>query len=108
MGAAGCAADPLKRYTLGGTSAGRRVIPMRFAIRSSNGGLLRDGKLVLETLIPAPSLERRCQCGISQKDGFACAFMDGRHRHPSVGMKQARAIRPTHNARKEVEKWETQ
>ena len=74
MGAAGCAADPLKRYTLG---AGRRVIPMRFAIRSSNGGLLRDGKLVLETLIPAPSLERRCQCGISQKDGFACAFMDG-------------------------------
>jgi hypothetical protein len=28
--------------------------------------------------------------------------------HPSVGMKQARAIRPTHNARKEVEKWATQ
>jgi hypothetical protein len=26
------------------------------------------------------------QCGISQKDGCACAFMDG----PSVGMKQAR------------------
>jgi len=24
-------------------------------------------------------------CGISQKDGFACAFMDGRYRHPSVG-----------------------
>jgi hypothetical protein len=23
------------------------------------------------------SLERRCQCGISQKDGFAGAFMDG-------------------------------
>src|SRR5262245_43160027 len=26
------------------------------------------------------------KCGISQKGGFACAFMDG----PSVGMKQAR------------------
>jgi hypothetical protein len=31
---------------------------------------------------------------MSQKDGFACAFMDGQ---PSVGSKQARAIRPTHH-----------
>jgi hypothetical protein len=43
-------------------------------------------------------------CGISQKDGFACAFIGRRrHRHPSVGMKQAWAIRPTHHARKENE-----
>jgi hypothetical protein len=29
-------------------------------------------------------------------------------KHPSVGMKQALAIHPTHNARKEDEKWETE
>jgi Transposase, Mutator family len=43
-----------------------------------------------------PSHSRRWSdgslCGISQKDGFACAFMDGpNHRYPSVGMRQARA-----------------
>jgi hypothetical protein len=52
--------------------------------------------------VAQPSLERRCQCGISQKDGFTCAFMDGAViGTPRVGMKQARPIRPTHHARKE-------
>jgi len=61
-----------------------------------NQALPKNGRETRCRLRSGSVVERQSVCGISQKDGFACAFMDGaligaKRRHEA-----AREIRPTH------------
>ena len=50
---------------------------------------------------PAPSWSDDVSAACHRRTDLLVPLWTARHRHPSVGMKQARAIRPTQHARKE-------
>jgi hypothetical protein len=81
---------------------------MRSVMERADRNMVSDVVEALQARLQRRRWSDGSLCGISQKDGFACAFMDGAVIAPERRHEAARAIGPTHNARKEVEKWETQ
>src|SRR5690348_4289521 len=49
---------------------------MRSVMKTADRTMISDVVDILQDRLQRPSLERRRQCGISHKGGFACAVMD--------------------------------